>query len=207
MMWYTAVIEFVFSSVVNVTSPVRQRHNSGYSGINSAFFFAPMMPASRATPSTSPFSPIMVPARLQIPRAYLYGSVADAARYVSGFSWTSTMTALPSFLKWVNSAICLLRSISVFYSPGSHSSSASRTGSSALHTRGFVFLTALSSVSCRARNQNMLDPSCAAAPQVSLRPPGVLFLILVRYRTKRSAFQILLLSLFRCDPAVPDLLP
>ena len=67
------------------------------------------------------------------------------------------------------------------------------------HTRIRV-LTALSSVSCRARNQNMLDPLPAQQLHKFLcGRPVFFFLILVQYRIKRSAFQILLLSLFRCD--------
>ena len=64
-----------------------------------------MMPASRATPSTSPFS--TPPARIAaiVSARIVTVALAVAVRSVTSLSETSTITALPSASKWVNSAI------------------------------------------------------------------------------------------------------
>ncbi len=71
------------------------------SGISSGVRLAPMIPAVRATPSTSPLAswPARIAARVG---AFIFKVArATASRTVSGFTETSTIRASPARVKWV----------------------------------------------------------------------------------------------------------
>ena len=74
-----------------------------HSGIKSDVRFAPMIPAIRAQPSTSPFA--MEPSFSSFKHSGLIKMLpfATASRFVSAFSPTSTMRAFPCSSKCVNS--------------------------------------------------------------------------------------------------------
>ena len=60
-----------------------------------------MMPAMRATPSTSPFFTVPRSTAAKASAFIVMMPRATACRAVTGFSLTSTITALPAASKWV----------------------------------------------------------------------------------------------------------
>ena len=61
-----------------------------------------MMPAMRATPSTSPFFTVPLSTAANASAFMVMRPWAVASRKVTAFSLTSTITALPEASKWVN---------------------------------------------------------------------------------------------------------
>src|SRR5215471_18982240 len=78
--------------------------NGWHRGIRSGVRLAPMIPASRATDSTSPFFTRPLSTRSRVSFAMSTVAVAVATRSVSGFSETSTMRAAPLVSKWLRVA-------------------------------------------------------------------------------------------------------
>src|SRR5574343_1586093 len=72
-----------------------------HSGIRSLVFLAPMMPASRAMPSTSPFLAEPDWIRAKVAGCMRMRPVATAVRWVLALAPTSTMWAWPWASKWV----------------------------------------------------------------------------------------------------------
>src|SRR5438093_902113 len=86
---------------LDAAGPARGR-SGWHSGIHSNVRFAAWIPASRATPSTSPLP--IEPARTAaaVAGAIAILPLAIAVRTVSGFAPTSTMWAAPLSSKWVS---------------------------------------------------------------------------------------------------------
>src|SRR5438874_2844180 len=72
------------------------------SGISSWVFFAAMMPAMRAAPSTSPFLALPLRTRSSVDMAIATRPSATATRSVAALAETSTMRASPPLARWVN---------------------------------------------------------------------------------------------------------
>src|SRR5262245_31119685 len=72
-----------------------------HNGISSWVFLAAMMPAMRATPSTSPFLALPERTRSSVAALMRTKPAATATRSVAGFSDTSTMRAAPPRSIWV----------------------------------------------------------------------------------------------------------
>src|SRR5690606_11587210 len=91
------------SSARSTVTEVRAR--GWQSGMRSGVRLAAMMPASRATDSTSPF--FTPPSRIiaSVAGCMITEPLAVALRSVISLSETSTITALPSASKWVKPAI------------------------------------------------------------------------------------------------------
>src|ERR1041385_4823102 len=75
------------------------------SGINSCVFFAAMMPAMRAAPSTSPFLASPLSTRSSVFALITTRPCATATRSLAALADTSTIRASPRPLKWVSFAI------------------------------------------------------------------------------------------------------
>src|SRR5438270_65222 len=71
------------------------------SGISSCVFFAAMMPAMRAAPSTSPFLALPLITRSSVFTAMSTRPSATATRSVADLAETSTMRASPPLARWV----------------------------------------------------------------------------------------------------------
>src|SRR4051812_46552885 len=78
-----------------------------HNGISSCVFFAAMMPAMRAAPSTSPFFASPLSTRLSVLRVITTRPSATATRSVPAFADTSTMRASPRRPRWVSFAMQL----------------------------------------------------------------------------------------------------
>ena len=103
-----AVISMAFLSGARARSTSTELSARGWhNGMRSGARFAPMMPASRATDSTSPFLTPPVVINFIVSGAMMPAPLATAVREVASFSVTSTMWALPCESKWVNQAIFL----------------------------------------------------------------------------------------------------
>src|ERR1043165_4132472 len=74
-------------------------------GISSCVFFAAMMPAILAAPSTSPFLASPLRTRSSVLRVITTRPSATAMRWVTRLPETSTMRASPRRFKWVSFAI------------------------------------------------------------------------------------------------------
>ena len=74
-------------------------------GISSGVRLAPMIPATWATVSTSPFFMPPLRMRAKVSSFTRTRAAATAVRRVTGFSPTSTIFARPCSLKWVKSFI------------------------------------------------------------------------------------------------------
>src|ERR1700716_3867965 len=72
------------------------------SGISSCVFFAAMMPAMRAAPSTSPFLALPVSTRSSVGAVITTRPSATATRSVAALAETSTMRASPRALRWLS---------------------------------------------------------------------------------------------------------
>src|SRR5574343_876540 len=79
-----------------------------HSGIRSLVFLAPMMPASRAMPSTSPFLAEPDWIRAKVAGCMRMRPVATAVRWVLALAPTSTMWAWPWASKWVRGELLAL---------------------------------------------------------------------------------------------------
>ena len=73
-----------------------------HSGMSSLVRLVAMMPAMRATPSTSPFFTVPLSTAANASAFMVMMPWAMASRKVTVFSLTSTITALPEASKWVN---------------------------------------------------------------------------------------------------------
>ena len=73
-----------------------------HSGMSSLVFFAAMMPATRAMPSTSPFFAVPLRTRSRVAACITMRPLAMAIRWVAGLAATSTMWAWPCASKWVS---------------------------------------------------------------------------------------------------------
>src|SRR5436309_1259386 len=72
------------------------------SGMSSCVFLPAMMPAMRATPSTSPFLASPLSTSSSVAGAITTRPSATATRSVAGFADTSTMRASPPLPRWVS---------------------------------------------------------------------------------------------------------
>src|SRR3954453_17269754 len=81
------------------------------SGINSCVFFAAMMPAIRAAPSTSPFLALPASTRSSVGGAMTTRPSAIATRPVAALAETSTMRASPPLARWVRVFDFAIRSL------------------------------------------------------------------------------------------------
>src|ERR1041384_1965024 len=77
------------------------------SGISSCVFFAAMMPAMRAAPSTSPFFASPLSTRSSVFALITTRPCATATRSLAALSDTSTMRACPRVPRWVSLAMAL----------------------------------------------------------------------------------------------------
>ena len=73
-----------------------------HSGISSLVRLVAMIPATRATPSTSPFFTVPFCTAAKASSFMVMMPWAVASREVTGLPLTSTITALPSASKWVS---------------------------------------------------------------------------------------------------------